>query len=72
MCKNKVTQYVPQGFSFKAIEMKCGNTGIDGEMLLCDAPPSRCDNKNQSGRPWYICPHGNDVSEYLCGACEAD
>lgn len=21
-------------------------------------------------RPWYICPHGNDVSEWECEVCE--
>ena len=76
MCQNKVTQYVPSGYGTKAIEMTCGNTDIHGGTLLCEAPPGRgphqCDNKSAEGRPWYICKHGRDVSEYDCGLCEFD
>ena len=42
-------------------------TDINGDGLYCDD----CLAQNQ-GRPWYICRHGNDVSEYMCGHCEMD
>jgi hypothetical protein len=70
MCDNKVIQYVPKGLDYKAVVMKCGNTDIHGGTLLCDKPG--CDNTNGHGQPWYICPHGNDVSEYDCGRCEME
>jgi hypothetical protein len=70
MCNNKVIQYVPKGYDYKAIEMKCGQTDINGGTLLCDSP--NCSNKNDSGQAWYICKHGNNVSEYDCGLCEIE
>jgi len=35
-CTNKVTQYIPKGYSYKEIQSPCGSTGIDGDRLLCD------------------------------------
>ena len=66
-CTNMVDQVVPTKYDYKVIEMKCGSTGIDGQGLYCED----CRAKNH-GRPWYICRHGNDVSEYMCGRCEGD
>ena len=66
-CTNRVEQVVPTKYDCKVIEMQCGSTGINGEGLYCDD----CLAQNQ-GRPWYICRHGNDVSEYMCGLCEMD
>lgn len=64
MCKNKVTQMVPTKYHYKQVEMTCGSTSIYGDTLLCDDCGDR--------PPWYICKHGNDASEYDCGACEFD
>jgi hypothetical protein len=65
MCNNTVIQTVPSGYDYKFIEMKCGSTSIYGDELRCE----ECEN---GGPPWYICPHGRDVSEYDCGLCELD
>ena len=65
MCKNMVEQAVPCGYGYKVVTMRCGSTSIHGDELRCDS----CESK---GRPWYICRHGNDVSEYDCGACELE
>ena len=64
-CTNRVEQVVPTKYDYKVIEMRGGSTGINGDVLYCDD----CLAQNQ-GRPWYICRHGNDVSEYMCGHCE--
>jgi hypothetical protein len=61
-CRAAVEQTVPNGFDYKVLVMKCGDTSIYGDEL-------RCDECSQV-RPWYICKHGRDVSEYDCGACE--
>lgn len=37
MCENKVIQYVPRGYDYRAVESRCGSTGIHGQRLLCDA-----------------------------------
>jgi len=63
-CRKPVEQSVPSGFDYKIVVMKCGDTSIYGEEL-------RCEECSQV-RPWYICKHGRDVSEYDCGACEFD
>jgi hypothetical protein len=70
MCNKRVEYWVPKGYDYKMLDYKCGSTGIHGEMVLCDSQD--CDNKNERGQPWYICKHGNDTSEYMCGACELD
>ena len=72
MCDNMVEQITERGFGYRTTIHKCGTTGVTGEMLLCDAHPNECSNKTSYGRPWFICRHGNDVSEYMCGACELD
>ena len=36
MCENTVTYYVPSGYDYKEVVGKCGNTGYDGERLICD------------------------------------
>lgn len=66
MCNNKVDQSVPDGFLYKTISMKCGSTSIYGTELRCD----ECSNQ----RPWYMCPHGVDLSEreMACNACNAE
>lgn len=64
-CRTEVEQMVFSGnFDYKIVVMKCGDTGVHGDEL-------RCDECSQV-RPWYICRHGRDVSEYDCGACEFD
>ena len=77
MCNNIVETTVPCNYRYfpdtdqslpcsdKMVTVKCGSTGVDGEGIYCQT----CLDRN-GGRPWYICKHGNDVSEYMCGACE--
>jgi hypothetical protein len=35
MCENTVAYYVPKGYDYKEVFGKCGNTGYDGERLVC-------------------------------------
>jgi hypothetical protein len=63
-CTTKVIQMVPTKYDYKEVEMSCGSTSIHGTELRCE----KCSNV----KPWYICKHGRDVSEYDCGACELD
>ena len=63
-CRKEVTVWVDVGFQGKNVERKCGDTGVDGNEIRCE----KCSQK----RPWYICPHGRDTSEYDCGQCEGE
>jgi len=65
VCENKVEQWVSRGFHGKMIELPCGSTGIHGEELRCNT----CEAK---GRPWYICRHGRDTSDWCCELCEME
>lgn len=80
MCNNTVTQYVPKGWGYKGVEMKCGNTGIHGNVLLCE----QCENKQSRQYPqgWRhspgdTCRHGTYIGDscgpdILCLGCELD
>ena len=35
MCENTVTYYVPKGYDYKEVVGTCGQTGYDGNRLLC-------------------------------------
>ena len=61
-CGRKMMQLVPTKWDYKLVPARCGQTSIHGSELRCD----ECATK----RPWYICEHGNDVSEHDCGRCE--
>ena len=61
------TQLVAKGWDYVEQPIKCGNTTVDGDTALC----RKCEKLND-GRPWYICKHGNDVSEFMCGDCEGE
>ena len=64
-CERTVIQYVPSGYDYKAVEVRCGSTGHDGA-------EARCEDCSQE-RPWYICQHGNDISVTgYCGRCEME
>lgn len=65
-CQNLVSQWVPKGYDYTEVQLKCGSTGIHGDELIC----GECRAKFE--RPWYICKHGRDVSEYDCPTCEAE
>ena len=39
-CKNNVSYYVPHGFDYREVLVKCGRTDLDGERAICD----RCRN----------------------------
>jgi len=75
-----VSQFVPRGWTYKEVKLRCGSTSIDGGVLLCEA----CERKNEREYPqgWRnypgdTCRHGTylgcheDNDETLCGACEA-
>lgn len=78
MCENKVTVYIPKGYGYKEVKMKCGNTGPNGELLMCDVCETR--NKKQYPQGWKhvpgdICKHGVYVgnahgADHMCGGCE--
>ena len=36
ICNNKVEFYVPRGYDYKRVEVKCGNTDPFGERAICD------------------------------------
>jgi hypothetical protein len=69
MCDNEVIQYVPKGWDYKAITMRCGNTSIRGTPLYCD----ECEAKHRkAGHRPYECKHGKDMTPEgaFCAACE--
>ncbi len=68
MCDNMTTQMIPKGWDYVERPIKCGNTTIHGDTALC----SECMKLND-GRPWWMCPHGVDLSEreMACGLCNA-
>jgi hypothetical protein len=70
-CENMVTCLRPKGLGYVEYELKCGSTNWYGDTALCD-DRERCPNQHSDGRPWFICRHGNDVSEHLCGLCELE
>lgn len=47
-CGCPVDYYIPKGFSYKKLEYKCGNTGIDGFPVLCNS----CEAKHARTN-WY-------------------
>jgi hypothetical protein len=63
-CGKAMEQVVPTKWDYKVVPAKCGQTSIHGTELRCEECSKR--------RPWYICKHGQDVSEYMCGRCEGD
>lgn len=63
-CGAKMEQVVPTKWDYKLVIAKCGQTSIYGTELRCE----KCSQE----RPWYICKHGNDTSEYMCGRCEME
>lgn len=69
MCNNKIEQYVPRGYDYVAVTMKCGNTGIHGEPLFCES----CEEDNRSkGHLPHECKHGKDMRPEgaYCVTCE--
>lgn len=35
-CKNKVSYYVPRGYDYREVFVKCGNTDVYGGRAICD------------------------------------
>ena len=35
-CGTKMTEYVPRGYDYKEITVKCGNTSPEGSPWLCE------------------------------------
>lgn len=46
-CGKKMSVWVPRGYSYKEITVKCGNTSPQGTPYLCD----KCE-KAHAGRDW--------------------
>lgn len=79
-CTNTVTQYVPRGYSYREVTLRCGSTSVHGGTLMCES----CENANDRRYPqgWRevpgdICKHGTYVGDahgpdYLCGQCEGE
>jgi hypothetical protein len=63
-CNTKMEVSVQRGFHYKTVTVRCGNTDPNGDEYRCESCSQR--------RPWYLCRHGNDVSEYCCGQCEGE
>lgn len=36
-CNKKMTTWVPKGYDYKEVTVRCGNTRPDGDPYLCDA-----------------------------------
>lgn len=72
MCDNRVDHYVPSGYDYKKLNYKCGNTGIDGEAVLCDTCAAKV-NAGRMARPGY-CIHGVRITEFDCDCvrCETE
>lgn len=74
MCNNTVEQYVPRGYDYVAVTMKCGNTSIHGTTLYCDS----CESINaRQGHKKHECKHGIDLypsdgRDIACYLCEMD
>lgn len=77
-CENRVSKFVPSGYSYKEIKCKCGTTGPRGELVICE----ECEQKAGATYPqgWRdvpgdTCPHGTYVGDahgpdLLCPQCE--
>jgi len=80
MCNNKVIQYVPKGYGYKEVTMKCGSTSIHGTPLYCDECEKRYEKQYPQGYrnvPGDICKHGHYVGDaygpdYMCPICEGE
>ena len=69
-CGAAVGYSVPHGWGTKILQYKCGNTGTDGEAVLCN----ECASKVSSGvmaRPGY-CIHGVRITEYDCDCARCE
>lgn len=80
MCQNKATEYVPSGYTYREIQIRCGSTSPSGGVALCEACAERNDREYPQGWrhvPGDTCQHGTylgcheDNDETLCGQCEA-
>ena len=36
MCDNQVSYYIPKGYDYREVFLKCGNTDHNGERAICD------------------------------------
>jgi len=55
-CNNQVTFYIPRGYDYREVNVKCGNTAPDGSRALCDDCPKdkyESHDKNvEAGNAW--------------------
>ena len=63
-CGAPVKYTVPSGWGYKELDYKCGNTGLDGEAVLCAVCSKRV-AAGEMARPGY-CIHGVRITEYDC------
>jgi len=69
ICDNKVSQWVPKGWDYVEVVLKCGNTSIRGTPLYCE----ECESEfHKRGYAAHECRHGKDMSHEgsFCSACE--
>jgi len=79
-CKNKVIQFIPNGYGYRQVPSQCGTTGIHGELLLCDECLARAEKEFPQGWnlvPGDTCKHGRYIGEpggpdILCPDCEME
>ena len=78
-CENLVSQFVPRGYAYREVKLRCGSTSVHGTTLLCEACHKKHYRQHPQGwrdTPGDVCKHGTYVGDagghdYLCGACEA-
>ena len=57
MCTNKITQFVPTRFDYKAVEGKCGQTGQYGEPVFCNECKAKGIEAKYHHRQQYLEQH---------------
>lgn len=68
-CRNPIVQYVPTRYDYKSVPGKCGQTGIGGDPVYCEACTARHEKR---GHMPYECTHGHDMRPEgaFCSRCE--
>ena len=75
-CKNKVSVFVESGFHHKEVKLKCGSTGPDGVVQLCETCLAELTALYPQGwihHPGDVCIHGtylNPDHDCCCARCE--
>lgn len=78
-CKKLFPTFVPKGFGYKEVQVKCGTTSYDGGINICPDCEEAIEKQYPQGwreTPGDVCKHGTYIGDaygpdYLCGKCEA-